>query len=101
LKQPPGRPPQLNPEQEKELYQTVAEKTPKDMGFPANMNGTAPLVRDWIKQHFQVQYSERGARELLYRLGFSHTRPTYTLAKTDPEKQEAFQQEFEGLKKTT
>ncbi|MDR7237738.1 transposase [Neobacillus drentensis] len=101
MKHPPGRPRQLTPEQEKELYQTVVEKTPEDMGFPANMNWTAPLVSDWINQHFQIQYSERGARELLYRLGFSHTQPTYTLAKADPEKQEAFNQEFEVLKKIT
>lgn len=77
------------------------EKKPADVGFPANMNWTSGLVRDWIHKQFQVEYSERGARELLYRLGFSFTRPTYTLAKSDPEKQEAFKQEFEGLKKIT
>ncbi|MBD2869736.1 winged helix-turn-helix domain-containing protein [Paenibacillus sp. IB182493] len=43
----------------------------------------------WIEQHFQVKYSERGTRELLYRLGFSLSRPTYSLAKADPEQQEA------------
>lgn len=63
------------------------------------MNWTAPLVREWIKQQFQVQYAERGAREVLYRLGFSYTKPTYTLAKADPKKQEIFKQEFEDTKK--
>ena len=99
MKHSPGRPTQLTAEQEQELYKTIVEKSPADVGFPATMNWTSNLVRNWIKQQFQVQYSERGARELLYRLGFSYTRPTYKLAKAEPVKQEAFKQEFEGLKK--
>jgi transposase len=75
------------------------EKTPADVGFPAHMNWTSGLIRDWIRKQFQVDYSERGTRALLYRMDFSYTRPTYTLAKANPEKQEAFKQEFEGLKK--
>ncbi|MCL6570918.1 MAG: winged helix-turn-helix domain-containing protein [Bacillus sp. (in: Bacteria)] len=65
------------------------------------MNWTSGLINKWIKQEFDVRFSEKGTRTLLYRLGFSHTRPTYTLAKADPEKQEAFKQELEGLKKIT
>jgi transposase len=99
LQTSPGRPRQLTEEQEQQLYQTIVEKTPADVGFPANMNWTSGIVRDWVYKYFQVKYSERGARELLYRMGFSYTRPTYTLAKADPEKQEAFKQEFAGLKK--
>ncbi|GGK06293.1 hypothetical protein GCM10007063_31000 [Lentibacillus kapialis] len=38
-------------------------------------------------------------RALLPRLGLSYTRPTYTLAKADPEKQEAFREEFATAKK--
>lgn len=98
LQHSPGRPRQLTEEQEQELYQTIVEKTPADVGFPANLNWTSLLIRDWIHNHFQIKYSERGTRELLYRMGFSYTRPTYTLAKADPEKQEAFKQA--ELKKT-
>ena len=101
LKHSPGRPPLLTSEQEQQLYNTIVENTPVDVGFPANMNWTSGLIRNWIKQEFDVQFSERGTRALLYRLGFSHTRPTYKLAKADPEKQEVFKQEFEGLKKIT
>jgi transposase len=97
----PGRPKQLTSEQEQHLYQTIVDKTPADVGFPAHMNWTSGLIRDWIRKQFQVDYSERGTRALLYRMNFSYTRPTYTLAKADPQKQEAFKQEFEGLKKTT
>jgi hypothetical protein len=63
------------------------------------MNWTSPIIRKWIEQEFGVLYSDRGTRELLYHLELSFTAPTYTLAKADPAKQEAFKQDFEELKK--
>lgn len=96
-----GRPRQLTSEQEQQLYQTIVNKTPADVGFPAKMNWTSPIIRKWIEQEFDVRYSERGTRELLYRLKLSFTTPTYTLAKADPVKQEAFKQEFEEIKKNS
>jgi len=36
--------------------------------------------------------------DALHRLGLSYTRPTYTLAKADPQKQEEFKKDFEFLK---
>lgn len=95
----PGRPRLLTAEQEQELCQIITYKRPADVGFPANMNWNSGMIRQWIEQQFQVKYSERGTRELLYRLGFSFTRPTYTLAKADPEQQAAFKDTFEGIKK--
>lgn len=97
---PSGRPRQLSSEQEQQVYRMVVDKTPADVGFPAKMNWTAPIIRKWIEKEFGVSYSERGTRELLYRLKLSFTTPTYTLAKANPVKQEAFKQEFEELKKT-
>ncbi|WP_155837219.1 IS630 family transposase [Aneurinibacillus terranovensis] len=94
-----GRPRQLTSEQEQQLYQTIVNKTPTDVGFPAKMNWTSPIIRKWIEQEFGVRYSDRGTRELLYRLKLSFTTPTYTLAKADPVKQEAFKQELEEIKK--
>lgn len=38
--------------------------------------------------------------QVLHRLNLSYTRPTYTLEKVDIEKQEAFKQEFDLLKKS-
>lgn len=103
LEHSPGRPRQLTSEQEQQLYQTIVNQTPVDVGFPAKMkakmNWTSPIIRKWIEQTFDVRYSERGTRELLYRLKLSFTTPTYTLAKADPVKQEAFKQEFEKIKK--
>ena len=99
-KKQPGRKPFLTPEQEQQVVFTVVNHTPRDMGFPVQMNWTAPLVRDWIKQTFDISFSERGTRDLLYRLGFSYTKPTYTLEKADVTKQAAFLEKFEQIKKT-
>lgn len=96
-----GRPRQLTSEQEHQVYQTIVNQTPVDVGFPAKMNWTSPIIRKWIEQEFGVLYSDRGTRELLYRLKLSFTTPTYTLAKADPVKQEAFRQEFEECKKNS
>ena len=63
------------------------------------MNWTSPLVREWILREFGIVYADRGVLKLLHRLGFSHTRPTYTLAKADPAKQEAFRATFQDVKK--
>lgn len=94
-----GRPRQLNEEQEQKVYQIIVDRTPSDVGFPAKMNWTSPIIRKWIEQEFGVCYSDRGTRDLLYRLRLSFTSPTYTLAKADPIKQEAFKEEFEEIKK--
>ena|GEM_PF-883267 len=76
----PGRPRQLTPEQEQQVYQTVINQTPADVGFPAKMNWTSPIIRKWIEQEFGVVYSDRGARELLYRLELGmHNPPTMVI----------------------
>ena len=95
----PGRPRHLTEEQEQEVYDTIVNQMPVDVDFPAEMNWTSFLIRDWIEQEYDVTFSDRGVRALLHRLGFSYTKPTYTLAKADPEKQAAFKKEFEVAKK--
>jgi putative transposase len=95
-----GAPSKLTKEQEAQLYECVETKMPKDVGYAPFVNWTANLVRQWVKSQFGVAYSERGMREVLYRLNFSYTRPTYTLEKADVEKQEEFRFDFEQVKKT-
>ena len=98
-KKQPGRKRHLTAEQETQVVSVVVNQTPKEVGFPVEMNWTAPLIRDWIKRTFDVSFSERGTRDLLYRLGLSYTKPTYTLEKADPIQQAAFLEEFEHVKK--
>ena len=94
----PGRPTKLTSDQEQQLLDVVVHQHPADVGFPAEMNWTGPLVQAWIKQQFNVEYTERGVRALLYRLDLRWTQPTYVLAKADPLKQQAFVLEFDELK---
>lgn len=98
-KKQPGRARFLTAEQEAQVISIIVNQTPKEVGFPVEMNWTAPLIRDWIKQTFDVSFSERGTRDLLYRFGLSYTKPTYTLEKADLEKQVAFLEAFEQVKK--
>ncbi|CAM4378410.1 helix-turn-helix domain-containing protein [Paenibacillus alkaliterrae] len=67
IETPPGRQRFLNAEQEQRVYQTIVNQTPADVGFPAKMNWTSPIIRKWIEREFGVLYSDRGTRELLYR----------------------------------
>lgn len=97
----PGAPKKLTDKQEKILVEIITTKTPDETGFIARKNWTAPLIKEWIKNEFSVEYSENGTRDLLNRLGLSYTRPTYVLAKADPKKQEEFKKEFEDTKKNS
>ncbi len=100
-KRPTGRKTKLNAEQESELYRTITQKLPKDVGFPAFCNWTAPLACKYVKEKFNVEFSERGMRDVFYRLNLSYTRPTYVLAKADPQKQEEFKERLENNKKNS
>jgi len=90
MKHSPGRPAFLNKDQRQQVYDVVANHVTKDVGFSVEMNWTAPLLQQWIKKTVGITYSVRGTLKLLHSLGFSCTRPTYTLAKANPQKQEAF-----------
>lgn len=96
-----GRERKLNDEQESELYTVISEKLPKDVGLEPFCNWTAPLACKYVKEHFGVDFSERGMRDVFYRLKLSYTRPTYTLEKADPVKQEEFKERLEQIKKTS
>jgi putative transposase len=99
-KKPPGRPRFLTKEQESQVYRTISENTPEEVGFEGVMNWTAKIACLWVFKEFGVQYKVNGMLDLFHRLNLSYTRPTYVLAKADPEKQEQFKKAFEDVKKT-
>jgi putative transposase len=99
IKKPPGRATKLTKEQEQQLYECIATKMPKEVGFAPFVNWTAPLVSQWVFNTFNVKFSERGMRDVMYRLNLSYTCPTYVLKKADPIKQEIFKTYFEDVKK--
>jgi len=96
-----GKPSRLSPEQRATLHETIATKVPSDVGFPATSNWTLTIIVQWVESEWAISYSLRGMSKVLKRMGFSHTRPTYTLEKADPTKQQIFIDEtFPALKKT-
>lgn len=95
----PGRPARLTNEQQSELRKVILNKVPSEVGFPAKFNWTAGMIGKYIKKNYSYSYSIRGITGMLDRMGLSYTRPTYVLAKADPQKQAQFVQDFEAVKK--
>lgn len=96
-----GAPRHLTKYQEQELKQIIITKTPDEVGFIAKKNWNTTLLRRLVLKMYGVKFCQRGMLEVLYRMNLSFTKPTYTLEKADPDKQEKFKQEFELLKKST
>lgn len=97
----PGAPKKLTDEQEQLLMDIISTQTPEEAGVGIFANWTSSLACALAKERFGVTFSDRGMRNLFERIGLSYTRPTYTLEKADPEKQEQFREEFETIKKTS
>jgi transposase len=98
----PGAPVRLTNEQQERLKRTIVESVPHDVGFTARHNWTLELIADFIKREFGPSYSLRGISKMMHRQGLSYTRPTYTLATADEEKQKIFTEvTFPDLKKDT
>ena len=95
----PGAQKKLTDKQETELLSVISTQTPEEVGLGVFANWTAALACAFVKQKFGISYSSRGMLNLFERLGLSYTRPTYTLDKADPKKQEQFRKTFETLKK--
>lgn len=97
----PGRPRKLSEDEEETLYETITTKSPDESGFRGIFNWTAPLIRKWANNEFKTDYTDRGMREVLYRLNLSFTMPTYHLEKADVEAQIDFLEDFEEVKKNS
>ncbi len=96
---PPGAERKLSPEQEQLFIETISTKTPDQVGLTPYKSWNSKLICIWVKETFDVIYTQGGMRDMLHRLGFSYTKPTYSLAKADPQKQEQFKEDFELIKK--
>lgn len=98
----PGAPVWLTAEQQDKLKRTIVGSVPHEVGFTARHNWTLEIIADFIKREFGPTYSLRGISKMMHRQGLSYTKPTYTLATADEEKQNIFiQTTFPDLKKDT
>lgn len=94
-----GRPPFMTAEQSQALYEVIRDYTPHEVGFTGRFNWSAKLAARWVEEKFDIVYQESSMLQQLHQLGLSYTRPTYTLAKADPIKQEQFRKVLETKKK--
>lgn len=85
-----GKPPRLTKEQQEQLKQVIIDSLPHEVGFPSKFNWTLEIISAYIAREFGQTYSLRGVSKMLERLGLSYTKPTYTLAQADEEKQNEF-----------
>lgn len=65
----PGRPSLLTSEEKRLVMDVLANKRPEQVGFPAEMNWTCALLREWMFRTFTVRYSLSGINSLLHDLG--------------------------------
>jgi transposase len=100
MKQSTGKPTRLSKDQQTQLKQTIIDHVPHEVGFTGKFNWTLEIIASYILREFGHTYSIRGVSKLMHRIGMSYTKPTYTLAAADEEKQREFVEEtFPGLKK--
>lgn len=95
-----GKPPRLTAEQQECLKKTILNSVPHEVGFTAKFNWTLEIIASYIEREFEQSYSLRGVSKMMHRLELSYTKPTYTLAAADEEKQKEFvENTFPKLKK--
>jgi len=83
------------------VLEAITASTPEEMRMEGFYNWTSPLVRKMIQEKYGVEYSDKGMREVMYRLGLSFTMPTYRLEKADLEAQLDFIEDFDKVKKNS
>ena len=76
------------------------QSSPAAVGYGISANWDSRVRQAFLRDRYQITLSRGGLRRWLHRHGFSWTRPTYVLAKADPTRQAAFQEEIATLKKT-
>lgn len=100
LKHSPGAPVRLTKDQQEKLKQIIVRSVPYEVGFTARHNWTLEIIAALIEREFGFKYSLRGISKMMHRQGLSYTKPTYTLAAADEEKQRIFTEStFPELKK--
>ena len=79
-----GRPPKLDAQALKWIYDTVLGQSPLQLKFPFAL-WTAAMVRDLIAKHLGVRLSHSSVCRLLNQMGLSAQRPLWRAYQQDPE----------------
>ncbi|WP_324656831.1 helix-turn-helix domain-containing protein [Bacillus cereus] len=97
---PPGRTPYLSPSEESEIRNILIESTPNQEAIGPETHWDTRVLQYLLEECYHVSMSRGGICDMLHRLGFTYTRPTYRLKKADPLKQQKFLRELNWIKKT-
>ncbi len=94
----PGQPTKIPAAIEAEIVAAL-QSFPAAVGYGISANWDSRVLQAFLRDRYQITLSRGGLRRWLHRHGFSWTRPTYVLAKADPARQAAFQEELATLRK--
>lgn len=87
-----GRPRKLTEEQQKPLEITL-HMSPIEVGYDAPA-WTPALIRYYIRETFNVVYSQPSCQRLMNEAGLSYQKPRQTAAEADPDEYDEFQDEL-------
>ncbi len=91
----PGRKPYLSLEEEEELKRMIETSTPAEEGYGIESSWDTRVLQHALEEKFSVTMSRGGIKDMLHRLGFTYTRPTYRLKRANLQKQAAFQAQLQ------
>jgi transposase len=91
-----GRTSRLSTEQEAELRELVMSKSPEDYQYNT-ATWTGPIIIDWIRKHFAIEYKKVQVYNILKKLGFTYQKGRGIYPEANEQKREEFK---ESLKKT-
>lgn len=80
----PGGTPKLTDQQTSQLRQWLIGRDPRQFQFDFAL-WTRKIVRDLVRQKFNVEMTPQGIGKLLHRIGLSPQRPLYRAYQQDPE----------------
>jgi transposase len=81
-KKSPGRKTILT-EQEMEMCKEMFMLTPEEINLAINVNWDTGIMQEYIFKEYGKKIDRSNIYRMLKKLGFSYTRPTYTLARAD------------------
>jgi transposase len=87
----PGRPPKLDDDQQRQVFEWVTGSDPRQLAFDFAL-WTREMVRELIAREFGITMSSSAVGRMLHRLGLSPQRPLWRAWQADPEKVAAWKE---------
>ena len=78
----------------------AAQLAELDAHLQTHLYPSAAAVARWVEQRWGVRYTPSGMTAVLHRLGYRYKKAKLTPGKPDPERQEAFLEDYKNLKES-